>query len=58
MAALASSHRQAGELAEAAELYGQLYAINEQHSGTANQSSVRNRVCAYVRLCLCSWLCG
>lgn len=41
MAALASSHRQAGDLPAAAALYEELYALNDKHSGATNQSAVR-----------------
>lgn len=42
MAALATCHRQAGDLDTAAQLFTQLYEINERQSegGAANQSGV------------------
>lgn len=40
MAALATCHRQAGELGEAAALYGALYDLNEKANGSTNQSAV------------------
>jgi hypothetical protein len=43
LAALATAHRQAGELGEASGLYQQLYALNDKANGSTNQSAVRRR---------------
>jgi tetratricopeptide (TPR) repeat protein len=47
LAALATAHRQAGELSEAAAIYERLYEMNAAASGTTNQSAVR-----FARFCL------